>query len=550
MTNKEFKQSKLLLEALKLGSRGVSKSQIAKQTGIPRSTLQGWLNKAQTIELTYLIAKEMSLMELDELMFSHSRITEKYYQPQWDAVHIEMGKPKMQLQKCFDAYLLSVPEGEKAMSRSAFYREYEIQSTKLNPQVQAIHVANSYEPAEIAMIDYSGNILEIAGGPSGEQGFQVFVGVLPYSGKTFIYATEHQRREDWFEAIAAMFNYFGGVTEQLVLDNARPLVEKADKFAPKLSPFLVNFCKIYDTEPVATAPHQPKAKATVERAVGIVQARIYDEIESLPLTNRTELNKALKRASDQLNERPLSDGTRQSRNYRFKEESPLLKPLPAYGYDPDCDIVDLKISKENQVRIKNVRYGVRWGHAGETARVFINKKKNLVTFFLRDSMEEIGSHALEKPGTKIATKAEDLPPSMQRYRETVKQLLERILKEVGPKTHELATHITKHAGTQSARHLNGILTLAYKYTSSVMEEVSAEVLAGYKKTYNEVVKVAGTYFKKSKNKPASSEKAYKGRSSLRGAEYYKQRYEQLTSNNKNSDNGKQKSTENTDEQIK
>lgn len=228
MTNKEFKQSKLLLEALKLGSRGVSKSQIAKQTGIPRSTLQGWLNKAQTIELTYLIAKEMSLMELDELMFSHSRITEKYYQPQWDAVHIEMGKPKMQLQKCFDAYLLSVPEGEKAMSRSAFYREYEIQSTKLNPQVQAIHVANSYEPAEIAMIDYSGNILEIAGGPSGEQGFQVFVGVLPYSGKTFIYATEHQRREDWFEAIAAMFNYFGGVTEQLVLDNARPLVEKAD----------------------------------------------------------------------------------------------------------------------------------------------------------------------------------------------------------------------------------------------------------------------------------------------------------------------------------
>ena len=505
------------MEVIKLGSMGRSISQISDMVRVPRSTLHGWYQRITELNLSYELAKEMSEQQLVEVMFPRTPVGALFAVPRWDQIHIRMGIPGMTLSRCYRAYVDSLASDQAPISRTSFYREYEKQKKELPKEVLALHFANAYRPGQIAMIDYCGDTVRLTHGSKKGTVLQIFVGVLPYSSMIFAYATEHQKREDWFEAIAAMFKYFGGVTEELYLDNATALVSKADTVDPTLTRALVNFCRQYSVHPVALPPGKPKAKASVERAVGIVQQKILETVRATPVANVEEVNRALLREVDILNNNPLTDGSKQSRYDRFIEEQRYLRVLPCTDYDVDCEIVDRQILKSNQVRLDNVRYGVHWGHVGSMARLYINRKKNRVDIYLRNSLELIGQSPLVKAGTKIATKAEDLPEALKRYRESLGQLLERVEKEIGPNAKQLAVHLSKYAGSQSTRHLNGLLTLSHRYESQEMESICAEVLACPSKTYQTLIQVASLH----KTQNASKQLHEPSNGCVRGAQYYR-----------------------------
>lgn len=512
-----------LRKALKFGISGMPLSQISDTVQIPRSTLSGWLEKAKTLDLTFEIVKNLSDDELEELIFPSSRTSPASLMPNWDEVHIQMGHPSVTLSRCYLHYRESLPPDSTPMSRSTFYREYEKQRSQMNPDIWAIHFANSYTPGEKVMVDYSGDPIKLTVGPKKGEPIQIFVGTLPYSGYIFAYATEHQRREDWLEAIAALYKQIGGVGEQLLLDNSTPLVNQPDKVDPTLNKAFINFCRQYGVEPIALPPKEPRAKAPVERAVGILQSLAYPEIECVPLANVDDLNAALTKSLERLNNRPLTDGSKQTRNDRFNYEKQFLNALPGLEYDPDCTIADRRILKENQVRVNNVRYGVRWGYAGKKARLFINTKKNRVDIYLLETLELIGSSELFKPGTKVPTNAQDLPEALKRYREGVNELLARIKEEIGPNALLLAKHLVRYAGSQGPRHLNGLLSLSHKHERQEMERICEQVLQSPSKTYKTLVRIAGLEQTKSETIKNLSSSYKPSGACLRGAEYYRQR---------------------------
>src|SRR3954453_22341333 len=56
----------------------------------------------------------------------------------------------------------------------------------------------------------------------------LFVATLGYSRRVHVRAFRHERQSAWFEGVEGAFAHFGGVPAELLLDNARALVEPHD----------------------------------------------------------------------------------------------------------------------------------------------------------------------------------------------------------------------------------------------------------------------------------------------------------------------------------
>jgi transposase len=50
----------------------------------------------------------------------------------------------------------------------------------------------------------------------------LFVATLGYSRRHHIRAFRNERQESWFDGLESAFAKFGGVPEEVLLDNARP----------------------------------------------------------------------------------------------------------------------------------------------------------------------------------------------------------------------------------------------------------------------------------------------------------------------------------------
>lgn len=85
-------------------------------------------------------------------------------------------------------------------------------------------------------VDYTGKKLFYIDRSTGEQiEVEVFVGILPCSGYTYVEASPPQRREDFIESMNSCMDYLGGVPKSLVPDNLKSAVTKDSKYEPVLN---------------------------------------------------------------------------------------------------------------------------------------------------------------------------------------------------------------------------------------------------------------------------------------------------------------------------
>jgi transposase len=101
----------------------------------------------------------------------------------------------------------------------------------------------------------------------------LFVATLGYSRRCFVRAFRHERQSAWFDGIEAAFRHFGGVPEEVLLDNARALVEQHDTATREVrfNARLHAFARYWAFRPRACAPYRARTKGKDERGVGYVK---------------------------------------------------------------------------------------------------------------------------------------------------------------------------------------------------------------------------------------------------------------------------------------
>jgi transposase len=125
-------------------------------------------------------------------------------------------------------------------------------------------------PGKQLQIDFGEKDVLIAGESTR---VHLFVATLGYSRRNFAMAFPHERQAAWLGGIEAAFAHFGGLPEQLLIDNARALVEHHDAATREVrfNERFHAFCRYWGVRPTACAPYRARTKGKDENGVGYVK---------------------------------------------------------------------------------------------------------------------------------------------------------------------------------------------------------------------------------------------------------------------------------------
>ena len=515
---------------------GASQRQIGSQLSLSKSAVQGHLARLRPEIEAKMVAKQA--LDLDQLVALGNRratgIHGKGTHPvDYEAIYADFhrrGKKHKTLKSLWAAYRESVPAGAVPVGYKGFCKGFARYCENLPPAIEDLALTNNWSPAELALIDYSGDPLFYVDAQTGERhAAQVFVGVLGNSGYIFCYATPGQTRVDWLDAQARMFEFFGGVPRQVFLDNSTPLVRKADAVDPVLSEEYEAFCAHYGVIPVAVRPGKPKDKALAENAVKQCQARIVSPLASRQFFDIASINKAIDIELRELNGAPLSNrGNGVSRTSLFEDERPFLAPLPIIAYEPEAIWKTLKVRKDYLIRYKNRRYSVPSQYVGKMIQVVVRPHAGVIEAFDKKTGGRIAKHYLRLPeGTTMAVNLSHMPAAHRAILASADELVDG-LKACGIKTGELAAAVAKHSpGERGKKLLRGMAALRRRIGDASMEECCARTLEHPQPSYRTLVEIVdlveGLEPKRTVAIGAGRVlEVSSGTKNLRGAEYYRQ----------------------------
>lgn len=209
-------------------------------------------------------------------------------------------------------------------------------------------------PAHQLQIDFGEKWVEI-----GAQRIRVmlFVAVLAYSRREYVRAFRSQRHDDWREGLAGAFRHFGGVTQTVLVDNARALVVDRDveKKTVRLHPAFEAFCRDWGVTARACQPYRARTKGKTERGVGYAKS---NALAGRRFESWAHLEAHLERWMEVADQR-VHGTTREQPRVRFdRDEARALRPLPARPMPVRQRRLARRVATDCFVDIDTVRYSV------------------------------------------------------------------------------------------------------------------------------------------------------------------------------------------------
>lgn len=317
-------------QILRLQSQGLSKLQIAAQTGIARNTLKKYIKEFTSSGLSFEEINELSDKELEDLFVKpEDRPLNERLQTLFSlfpAIEKELKRKGVTRQLLWKEYKTHHPDGVGLSQFKHYFSQWKAQ---VNPTMHMEHKAG-----DKLYVDFAGDKLEIINEQTGEvKPVEVFVAILGASQLTYVEAVMTQQKEDFIFACENALHYCGGVPRAIVPDNLKSAVSKSSKYEPTLNETFADFAEHYGTAILPARAYRPRDKALVENAVRIIYTRIYVKVKRHEYLTLQDLNAAILTALEEHNNAPLR-GRNYSRRQQFDEvEKNILMPLPELRYE-------------------------------------------------------------------------------------------------------------------------------------------------------------------------------------------------------------------------
>ena len=250
-------------------ARGQSDRAIARSIGVARSTVADCLARAGAAGLGWPLPEGLSDAALEALLFVKAGIapgSRRKAEPDWPALHRELRRPGVTLMLLWQEYRAQAAQGYGYSRFCELYGEWAI---RLSPSMRQVHPAG-----ERLFVDYAGQTVELIDPATGEiRAAQIFVAVLGASSYTYAEASWTQTLPDWIGAHVRALAFLGGVPRQIVPDNLKAAVLKANWYEPGLNPTYQDFANHYGTAILPARPRKPRDKAKVE--VGVLHTAYH-----------------------------------------------------------------------------------------------------------------------------------------------------------------------------------------------------------------------------------------------------------------------------------
>ena len=218
-----------------------------------------------------------------------------------------------------------------------------------------------------------GEVITTIGGVTTKVYF--IVNTLGYSRRFHFWCANSLDAEHTYEGLIGSFEYFGGVTEEVLVDNQKTAVlDNLPGQKPTFNARFLDLAGYYGFQPHACQPYRARTKGKTERMVGYVKQHFfvrYRAFESWAHLNQLAegwlREEADQRMHGTVNEVVID---------RFQREAPTLQPLPDVRYDT-AYLETRQVSWDSYIDVRGNRYSVPSSLTGTTVRVKIGLDDSL-----------------------------------------------------------------------------------------------------------------------------------------------------------------------------
>lgn len=220
------------------------------------------------------------------------------------------------------------------------------------------------------------------------QRIHLFVATLGYSRRCYAAVFLHERQAAWLQGLEGAFRHFGGVPQEILLDNARALVTEhnVQTREVKFNDRFHAFCRYWGVAPRACAPYRARTKGKDERGVGYVKR---NAIAGHRFASLEALQAHLAHWMREIADVRVHGTTGEPPILRFEREAVALKPLPARA--PFLQVRELtrRVHTDACIELDTNRYSVPWRLIGEAVTVVVAERQVRVLY----AGQEVACHA-------------------------------------------------------------------------------------------------------------------------------------------------------------
>ena len=249
-------------------------------------------------------------------------------------------------------------------------REYMAPKRALRPGRATVRFET--EPGRQLQSDWGKLVTEIAGE---RVKVHFIVNELGYSRRFHFWGTESEDAEHTYEGLIRSLEYFGGVPEQVLVDNQKcAVLDHPNGGSPRFNERFLDLAHWYGFTPRACQPYRARTKGKDERMVGYVKGNFfvrYRTFESWAHLNQLA-EQWLAAEAD-----PRVHGTvKEVVAERFAREQPCLGPLPERRYDTSYRETR-QVAWDSYIEVRGNRYSVPAQLVGQAVAIRIDLEGTL-----------------------------------------------------------------------------------------------------------------------------------------------------------------------------
>jgi hypothetical protein len=326
------------------------------------------------------------------------------------------------------------------------------------------------QPGEVSEIDFGrlGYIFD----PETERHRMLWalVVVLIYSRHMYVHITPTQKLEDVIDGLEAAWDFFGGLTARVILDNLKAAIIKAERYEPIFQRTFAEYAvhRGFVIDPAAA--YHPQGKPHVERQVPYVRENFFRGESWL---NREHVQREATRWCLEIAGTRIHGTTRRRPLAVFEEEErATLLPIIGERFDTP-HWAECTVHPDHHVQFGKALYSVPTEYLRK--RVTVRGDRALVRIFSQGKL--IKTHAVQKPGGR-STDYQDYPKHLATYARRDPDYVIAEAKKLGTSIGRFTeTLLSGDFPWAKLRQAQKLLRLAQKYGRHRLEEACSRALA-------------------------------------------------------------------------